>query len=204
MSLLVNRYPDAPQVERARTLRAFIEERRSAALASADSSAQASVPTDTGAVRRDAPARPRESSPARSDEDQDRARNQVEPSDRQGKRRTETETDDRDPRSVPTDSSKSVSEPPGGREKFHRERGGWTLSVNSFSTTEEASRYLEAVRKRIDRWPVDLLKTSAEESPQYHLVVGQFASREAAADVQTLVGRELSAQPTLMEIPRSP
>jgi hypothetical protein len=202
MAYLMDRYPDAPQVVRARTIRASIDERRAADSTAADSSTQASPLADSGAAAEHSAAVQQRAAEGADRTGRNQDRSAQPPSSDPGKNRQYQEEDDEDPLPAPTDSS--GLEEQDRRQQIDRSRGGWTVRVDSFSTQEEATQFAEAVRPRIDRWPVDLLTVNGEEGLSHHLVVGQFEGRKEAVEAKRLVGQQLSAQPTLMKIPSSP
>jgi TolA-binding protein len=202
MAYLMDRYPDAPQVVRARTIRASIDERRAADSTAADSSTQASPLADSEAAAEHSAAVQQRAAEGADRTERNQDRSAQPPSSDPGKNRQYQEEDDEDPLPAPTDSS--GLEEQDRRQQIDRSRGGWTVRVDSFSTQEEATQFAEAVRPRIDRWPVDLLTVNGEEGLHHHLVVGQFEGRKEAVEAKRLVGPQLSAQPTLMKIPSSP
>lgn len=203
LTYLTDQYPDAPQRKRARTILDVIEERRSEqATPPADATTQEPSAPDTTeeapeaiAQRRAQAERNRPGQAAgRSPSDSSRSA----PSDEAN---GETEQGDRDPLPAPPGVSDREDETERDRTQIDRSRGGWTLVVNSFPTPEQASQYVKAVGKRIDRWPVDVLEETKDGTTQHHLVVGQFTSKEAAKEAQPVVTKQLSSEPTLRKIP---
>lgn len=201
LTYLTDRYPDAPQTERAQTILDLIEERRAdASRTPADTTTREPPAADTaGAEQQTAARRQVKSDQDRSDQRRDQA--QPDTSTDADETGNEAERGERDPLPAPTGVTDQADEKERDQETIDRSKGGWTLLVNSFATAEEASRYVEAVRERIDRWPVDVVEETQEGKTQHHLVVGQFESRVAAAEAQQPVGRTLSAEPTVRKIP---
>lgn len=207
LTYLTDRYPDAPQVGRARTMLDLIEERRSGGEASsADTTTQEPPTSDTTGAAPDAITQ------RRLPEEQDssaQARGRVAPdtsrsarANQSGDGEGEADGDDRDLLPAPTGVSDREDEDESGQEGIDRAQGGWALLVNSFSTSQKASTRVAVVGEQLSgRWPVDLLKEAQDDDAQYRLVVGQFESQEAAEQAKETVANQLSSEPTVWKIP---
>ncbi|HKL88906.1 MAG TPA: tetratricopeptide repeat protein, partial [Salinibacter sp.] len=191
MMHLTERYPEAPQVSQARSILALIEEQRpDAAERLADTTATDTTVTDTTAVDTgtvEAGGRGRNSSSS------------ARPADSIEERREEKETtqDDSTPLPAPTGRrAQPDGNADGGDRGIDLKQGGWTLLVQTLTSSEEASTRIAEVGRRIGgQWPVDLLKEIREDATQYRLVVGQFQSREAATEAQKRVAEQLRRRP---------
>lgn len=201
LTYLTDRYPEAPQTARAETILDLIEERRaSGGGTSADTTNRERPAADTAGAEQRTIAR-RQGRGERDSSDQRRDPRQPSPSTDSDKTGDEAARGERNSLPAPTGVTDQANGDQRQPEPIDRSKGGWTLLVNSFSTAEEASPYVDAVGKRIDRWPVDLLEETQEGEPRHLLVVGQFESRAAAEEAQRPVGTTLSAEPTVRKIP---
>ena len=192
---LTERYPEAPPVQRARTMLSLIDQRTApsdsmavedsmaadsarapaprpdtTALAVADTTARRSVSTDTSQTA-DAPAR---STP-------------------------DTAGVSRSGRS-PLPSLDGASPPPQGGGDAPPQ--GWTFLVESFPSATEASNRASALRRQLqDRWPVEAVPDPEAEDGTHLLVVGQFGSKQAATQVRGALEEQLSRR---LEVRRMP
>jgi len=188
MTYLIERYPDAPQAAQARSIRSLIEERRAqkrprlADTTTADTVATDTAATDTlvagGAQRRKSTASPTSS------------------------RDTLAQTG-----AASGSGDATLPAPPGDRaaenqrdkataQRIDPEKGGWTLLIQTFTSSRKASvRVVEVGQRLGDRWPVKLLSEETDEATQYRLVAGQFRSEQAAERARKRVGDRLAGQP---------
>lgn len=188
MRHLTERYPEAPQVTQARSILALIEEQRPAVeerladTTATDSTATDTTAVDTGTVaaggrRREAPSSPQS---ADSTEEQ--------------REEKSTTQDDSTPLPAPTGRQTQPDEDADGG--IDPKQGGWTLLVQTLTSSQEASTRIAEVGQRLgDQWPVDLLNETREGTTQYRLVVGQFQFREAATEAQKRVAGQLRRRP---------
>ena len=194
---LTERYPEAPPVQRARTMLSLIDQRTAppdsmavedsmaadsaeapaprpdtTALAAADTTSRRSVSTDTSQTAE---------APARSAPD--------------------TAGVSRSGRS-PLPSPDGASPPPEGGGDAPPQ--GWTLLVESFPSATEASNRASALRRQLqDRWPVEAVPDPEAEDGTHLLVVGQFGSKQAATQVRGALEEQLSRRLEVRRMPGS-
>ncbi|MFB6249360.1 MAG: tetratricopeptide repeat protein, partial [Salinibacter sp.] len=185
---LTERYPEAPQVKRARTMLALIDQRTSppdsatadstqvpsprpdtTALAAADTTARRPVSTDT--TQAEAPTRPVPDTAAAS-----RSGRSPSPS----------------PGAAPTSNQTGRNAPP----------QGWTLVVESFSDAREATTRAGALRRQLqDQWPVEAVPAPEADDGTHLLVVGRFGSKQAATRVRGTLEEQLSRRLKVRRMP---
>jgi len=176
---LTDRYPEAPQGERARSMLDLIEGRTS----SADSTARDST---------DSPQAPDSTALAAADAEADSPRRDAREGDLSDSVRTAS---NRDPLPAPG------GEPP-SRERQAAGRAGWTLLVASFASSTEASSRAEALRRQLgDAWTVRVFRDPEAEASPHLIVIGQFGSQGAARQVQSALEEKLSRR---LEVRRMP
>ena len=192
---LTERYPEAPPVQRARTMLTLIDQRTAPpdsmvvedSMAADSAQAPASRPDTTALAAADTTARrPGSTDTSRAAE---------------APRRPAPDTAgvSRSGRSSPS-SPDAASSPPqtGGRAPPQ----GWTLSVESFPSATEASNRASALRRQLqDRWPVQAVPDPEAEDGTHLLVVGQFGSKQAATQVRGALEEQLSRR---LEVRRMP
>jgi len=175
---LTDRYPDAPQGKRARSILSLVEERTAPAdSAASDSTGRDSTSTppvaDSSPPATDSSAGGRESSPD-----------------------TTGPTPDREPLPAPGEARRSAPESPAAG------RTGWTLLVASFTSSTEASSRAEALRRQLgDEWRVQSLRDPEAEEAPHLIVIGRFGSERAAREVQSTLEEQLSRR---LEVRRMP
>ncbi len=204
---LKEQYPQAPQVKRARVMLDLIKQQKAGSdSARADTSARDLAAADTSAtvsgqgtgeqddeppVRRDSLTAAQHSSA--SDSGRSRSREQA---------AEQMDDADTDEQALPAPST--VEQDPAETENgsVDRSRGGWTLLVQTFASSQEAStRVAEVERELGDKWPVDMLEETTDDTTKYRLVVGQFQSEQAATQAQGRVAEQLSSRPKIWSIP---
>jgi TolA-binding protein len=200
MTHLVERYPDARQVERARSILELIEKRRTQREGLlADTTA-----TDTTGA---APSQERAGSRGADTTAVDTAA--IGASQRGQTRRPSASRADRTRSAAPAQQREASgdrtvlpapSRPRGTGEqegqKINPETGGWTLLVQTFEQSQTASARVAEVGRRLgDHWPVEVLEEERDGGTRYRVVVGQFRSRQVAAEAQKRVGGRLGEQP---------
>jgi hypothetical protein len=205
MTHLTERYPDAPQGAQARSILSLIEERRArtrprladttaADTTAADTTAADTAATDTAALGDAAPAdaarRPDPSAADTGGTATDAPRDTLARADRRA-----------------ADNESMLPAPPGDQaaqqksdttaaQRVDPEKGGWTLLVQTFSGSREASVRVADVGRRLGgRWPVTLLREETGETTQYRLVVGQFRSERAAERAREKLADQLTRRP---------
>ena len=176
---LTDRYPDAPQGKRARSMLDVIEERTSASDSTAGDPTDSPQPADSTAL-------------AAAGADADSTRRGA---------REETPSD-----SVRTASNREPLPAPGGappsRERSAARRAGWTLQVAAFASSTEASSRAEALRRQLgDEWTVRTVRDPDAEASPHLIVIGQFGSQGAARQVQSALEETLSRR---LEVRRMP
>ena len=196
MTHLTEQYPEAPQVSQARSILSLIEEqrpetkRRLADTTATDTTVADTIATDSTAVDTStvaAEARGRESSSSSRTAD---SGNESGEEDRAAQNESSP---------LPAPTGRRAPPDEGADDKnrgIDPKQGGWTLLVQTVASSQEASTRIAEMGRRLgDRWPVDLLKEAREDTTQYRLVVGQFQSREAAAEAQKRVAEQLRRRP---------
>jgi tetratricopeptide (TPR) repeat protein len=181
---LTERYPEAPPVQRARTMLSLIDQRTASpdsvavedSMAADSAQAPASRPDTTALAAADTTARPAPDTAGAS-----RAGRSPLPSPNAASPPAETGGD-----------APSQGAPP----------RGWTLFVESFPSATEASNRASALRRQLqDRWPVEAVPDPAAEDETHLLLVGQFGSRQAATQVRGALEEQLSRR---LEVRRMP
>lgn len=213
MTHLTERYPDAPQVERARTILKLVEEQRAQASGRVADTAAVDTSTDDPSKSRpriaegsdttmaaDAP-QGRPSQPSTPMPDSTAPADTTAPADQS----ETTAADNRSPLPAPTGRrTAGEQEREETASDIDRDQGGWTLLVETFSDAQEASVRVADVGRRLgDRWPVELLRELKDGTPQYRLVVGQFESEQAAVRAQKKVGGQLAVQPQVWALSKA-
>jgi len=192
---LTNHYPDAPQVPRAQSILSLIEERTAptdppAADSAGRDSTGTSPPSDSGAVASADTSADAAPSPA-----PDSAR-------RAGARRGAPDT-------ARTTSDEPLpapgGAPPSSRQGEAARRAGWTLLVESFTSSTEASSRADALREQLgDEWSVQALRDPEAEETPHLLVIGQFGSKGAARQVRSALEKKLSRRLEIRRMPGRP
>jgi len=187
---LTDRYPEAPQVKRARSILTLIDERT----APADAAASDSTGRDSTAVPPVADSTARAAADSTADE-----------------RRAPPDTVRRTERRTPPDTARATSdrEPlpaPGGvrpsRENQAAGRAGWTLVVESFTSSTEASTRADALRRQLgEEWTVQALRDPEAEEAPHLIVIGRFGSERAARQVQSTLEEQLSRRLEVRPMP---
>ena len=173
---LTDRYPDAPQVKRARSILTLIEERTAPADTVADDSTALAADSTTDGQRTPPETTRRDEREASSD--------------------TARATPNRAPLPAPGEARRSAGEnqPPN--------RAGWTLVVASFTSSTEASSRADALRRQLgDEWRVRVLRDPEAEEAPHLIVIGRFGSQRAAREVQSTLEEQLSRR---LEVRRMP
>jgi len=190
---LTSRYPDAPQIQRARSMLSLIEQRT----APSDTTAADSLRRDsTGTV-------PPSDSAAVADTTTDAVPSPPPDSARRAGARRGAPDTARTTSDAPLPAPGGA--PPSSRQGEAARRAGWTLLVESFTSSTEASSRADALQQQLgDEWSVRALRDpEAEESPHL-LVIGQFGSRGAARQVRTTLENKLSRRLDIRRMPRKP
>jgi septal ring-binding cell division protein DamX len=67
--------------------------------------------------------------------------------------------------------------------RLDRAEGGWTVVVASETSRDTARRAAQQFARQFQDqdYPIDILEATVDGTPRYRVVVGQFSSREAAA-----------------------
>jgi len=212
LTYLMERYPEARQVERAQVIAKLIERQRAPDSVRSDTTTQGRPIDDTTTAVPRTVAEEREKDPPPPKRDSLRASQRAtasdserSPAERQADDRDENaKTEDRDFLPAPTGGGRQSNDAEAGKESIDRSRGGWTLLVQTFTASEEAStRVAEVGRKLENRWPVDLLKEEKEGNTTYRLVVGQFQDKTEAARVQERIEKQLSRRPEVWALSES-
>jgi outer membrane protein assembly factor BamD (BamD/ComL family) len=214
MTHLTERYPDAPQVARAESMLALIKERQAASTRLADTTVADSAAVEgTGAASDTTVTDTSTTEPAvRTAEGDDEAQRPT-PNDPDTTRTTATDQENKaragdkasDNQTVlPAPTGRRDDAPqtaPSSREEIDRDQGGWTLLVDTFARSQDASTRVAEVGRRLEnRWPVDLLREKKDGDTWYHLIVGQFRTEQAAAQAQARVGEQLSRAPQVWSL----
>jgi len=206
---LTERYPEASQVDRAREMLDLIEQRRAGPdsaradmspreLAAADTSAaapgkRAQEQKEGARAKRDSLRAVRRSSAS----DSGRSRSREQPTKQTG----DADTDEQALLPAPSTVERDPAETENG--SVDRSRGGWTLLVQTFASSQEASpRVAEVERELGGQWPVDLVEEATDDTTKYRLVVGQFQSERTATQAQGRVAEQLSSRPKIWSIPK--
>jgi hypothetical protein len=213
LTYLTDQYPDAPQVERAQVMLKLIEERRAGAdSARADTTTQEPPAADTTTAAPEAIAQQKQPerdslATARASRTPDTTRA---PSSAQGAARADeseqsrTKQEERSPLPAPT-SVGGQGDPQGNeasRRSIDRSRGGWTLLVQTFARSQEASnRVVEVGQQLGDQWVVELLREERDGETRYRLVVGQFQSERVATQARKRIAEQLSSPLEVWAIP---
>jgi TolA-binding protein len=216
MASLTERYPDAPQVARARSILELIEKRRKGGRSVlADTTAADTAATDAPAADAAVRDTTTQDTPVRDTPGRDTAAvagrratpYSSTPPDTGRTARSERGADDaaeRDRTPLPAPTDRRAGDDPGDEQspsEIDPAQGGWTLLVETFSSSQDASTRLARVGQRLgEQWPVDVLKETREDGPQYRLVVGQFQSRRAAARARKRVATQLSSRPQVWSL----
>ncbi len=214
---LTEQYPDAPQVERARIMLKLIEKRRAGPdSVRADTTAEEPPASDTTTTppKTIADQKPTEQQAQEDDlataSDSATTDTARRPSTEQTADRAEEARQDR--REDPLPAPANVQDQPDGenqpeaptRERIDRSRGGWTLLVQTFTSSQEASTRIADVGRRLDdQWPVDVLKETRDGKTQYRLIVGQFQAKRVAVQAQKRVAEQLASRPRVWSIPKA-
>ena len=188
LSYLTDRYPEAPQVRRARSMLAMLEEERAPAdSARPDTAATPEPPADTSALA------------AAEDTTTRRARP---PADTL--RRSDPSSRPSRPDDPPSSAEERAPLPaPGGASGAASERA-WTLQVQAFSSSTDADRRVTALRRQLsDRWPVRVVVDPDLRGGPHVIVVGRFATQEAARTARSAVEEQLSRSLKIRRVPRS-
>jgi outer membrane protein assembly factor BamD (BamD/ComL family) len=183
---LTERYPDAPQVERAETMLSLIDQRTAPSDSTLADSTQPAVPrSDTAAVAA-ADAATGEAPPP------DTTRTAEAPA----RPRADTAGAGREPLPAPGPPSQGAPSARGGRPQ------AWTLLVEAFPSATAATSRADALRRRLqDRWPVQAVRDPAADARPHLVVVGRFGSEQAASQVREALQEQLSRR---LEVRRMP
>jgi len=182
LSLVAERYPNAPQAKRAEALLAAVEERR-ATVNSRGAEDEASVPTD---------------STPDSNASVDSTLPPVGPEQAFERRKVSAGEGKLAPDSTSTDSRE-------GEDRENKgELGGWTLSLYVVEEEARAVARARTTERRLGSGEaVEVLPDSSQGGVQYRVVVGRYADRQAAARAQRRVGEQLSVAPELWKSRRA-
>lgn len=160
---LTDRYPEAPQVKRAQSIQALIEEQTGNPPSKpADERADAPPPTDPSTQVKQA--RPADST--------------ARPGRRSGQNRPADARPNQAPLPAPTSATPS-------RPDTAAAGGAWTLWAQAFSSADAAARRVPDVQMEAgDRWRVEVVQDTTGAAREHWVVLGRFESRRAAAQAQ--------------------
>lgn len=189
LSHLVEQYPEAPQVERARSMMEMLEERRTPAdSVAADSVVREETPDSAAIAASDQPET--QSSAAENPPRTDTLR-----SSRTGTRGDKPEASS-GRREEPLPAPTAPSQGDGG------EGETWTLFVERYSEAEGASALIETLEQQLgEEWTIEVVEDPEADARPYLLVIGEFESEKAALQAQEKISSQMGGS---LQVRRKP